>query len=333
MFTAVDLTNLPNDVTREEREYFEYFTKDLENPAKRHRVPIRGEVDGHIVQGFFEEPLESALLSALTEILPIYARSQIAPSCSCTMTYYQAQRTLTHLQSCTTAFQFTEAALREIKKDPSVTRTVWQRLKEVKGQLFFTQIDVQDYILNILTDLLEPEQIETAGLAIVKHLKTLGIAEDARQQRMSEQQEILNRFFGNVPLRPYPPTEEPCPFCHLPHKYSFVEWIPLELPAISRAIELLVGVHVPITEIPRVIEALEMWIFTADSELFSKKNSLQTMTGAAMSQILTLAHQIRAEVIGNLGSSDGVMSSETDSSSSVLDGPPPSTPDASPDDK
>lgn len=326
MFTPVDIQNLGTDVTREEREYFEYFKKDLDNPAKRHRIPIRGEVNGQIVQGFFEEPLESALLAAISELLPIYNRSQISPSCSCTETYYQADRALKHLVTCTTSYQFTKTALREIKDEPDVTRAVWQRLKDIEGHVFFTNLSVQKHILSILVDILEPEQIEAAGLAIVKHLKNVGLAEDVRQKRIEEQKDIIAKFFGNVPLRPYPPTEAPCPFCQLPYRYSFVEWIPLELPAISRAIELLVGVHVPITEIPRVIEALEMWVFAADNELFSKKNGIQTMTGAAMRQLVNLATSLRSEVIENLGSFDGVTLNETDSSLSVLDGPPPSTP-------
>lgn len=333
MFTEINLNALPDDVSREEREYFEYFKNDINNPAKRHRIPLRGEVNNKIVEGFFEEPLESALMSALSELLPIYTRSQVSPSCQCKKTYFKAQNTLVNLQTCTTTFQFTDVALQAIKKEPSVTRAVLQRLKDVRGQVFFTRLDVQEHILTILVDVLEPEQIEAAGLAIVKHLKTLGISENVRLKRIEEQQKILDKFFDNVPSRPYPPTQYPCVFCQLPHKYSFVEWIPSELPAISRAIELLVGVHVPITEIPRVIEALEMWVFAADTGLFSKKNKIQTMTGAAMSQLLSLAQKIRGEVIENLGSFDGATSNETDSSLSVLDGPPPSTPNTLPADK
>jgi len=333
MFTPINLTALPEDVSREEREYFEYFEKEYKNPAKRHRIPIIGEVDGKRVPGFFEEPLESALLAAASELLPIWSRSQVSPVCTCASAYYTAKRTKQQLQEIMTSFSFNAASLQAIKDDESITRAVYQKLKPLRDQVFFSKQKIQETILQILLDVHSETDtnFQALGLNIVKHLKEFGVDEKLRQARIQEQQDILDSFAGSPPVRPWPPTQEPCPFCHLPHYYQFIEWLPFELPAISRAMELLVGVHVPITELPRIAEALELWIFTSDSHLFSKKKGMQTIVGTAMTAIIETMTSLKTEWISNLGSLTGIASAGTATSSSVLDGPPPSTPDITPD--
>lgn len=334
MFTQINLDTLPDDVIQEERKYFERFQKENENPAKRHRLPIIGEVNGKRVPGFFEEPVESALLAAASELLPIWARTQTTPTCTCASRYYTALQTRNALQTLLTSFQFNAAALQAIKNDETITRTVYQKLKPLKDQVFLFKEDVQQAVFQILVDVLpETDSFQDIGLAIVKHLKELGVDESLRQQRLQEQQDILDSFSGTAPVRPWPPTHDPCPWCHLPHHYNFFELLPFELPAISRAMELLVGVHVPITELPRIAEALELWIFTSDSHLFSKKNGIQTMVGAVMTQFITMITEAKKDWFEQIGLLPGTASAETDTSSSVLDGPPPSIPNASPDDK
>jgi hypothetical protein len=328
-------------ITRAEREYAKALDKENEDPGKRHRILIRtwvGQYDPNDPKTFigyqkswFWEPHHEALQKAIQEGAPILARSQISPYCRCQQQYLYALIGLEQLRAAVSSWYFPQALWKDLKGQ--VPRTVLQRLKDLKGQTFFAPQDAADAIRDSLTGVLEDTQIVEHGDVILQYLKQGGDAEQAREKRIKELQAIIDGFYGNAPQKPFPPTEKPCDFCHLPYRYSFWELFPYEQEAVCSAINALVGAPVMFEDIPKILEALEMWFFAADTGLFSKKKGTITMTGMLMNDFKTGMHAARMKWMEEHGLNAAPAPDATDISLTPLDTPPPNIPDGSPPDK
>lgn len=332
MISFIDLDN-DLSIGQAEHRYISTFLTENEDPAKRHRVPIRcwDEATGSYRAAWFYEPSHEVLQLVLSELGPIWTRTQVSPACVCAGRYYSALAGKAIVESSTTTYQLPLQAWQTLN-EAGVPKAVLKKLKALRGQVYFSQQEASDALVSILRGVLTKAQIEQHGDVIMASMIRTGDDPDARQRRLAELQAILDEFYGAVPQKPAIPTDAPCPFCHLPHRYTFWELLPYEQTALTRIMHALVGAPVMLRDVPKVIEALELWMFAADAELFSKKKAGQTptMTGIVLSNLAAALRELRKSL---LGSDDGTPPAATASSSSIADSPPPSIPDDLPADK
>jgi len=312
-------------VTRIEREYIEQLQKENEDPTQAHRTIIRcwdDEKKTYRPRWLYE--INSNIFQmVLSEIGPIFARSERSPSCICVSQYYLLLRALNILKSATATYQFTSQTFQDLKG--AVNQTILKKIKELKGQIFFTEQDAADAIESNLTE----KQVMESGDTIMECLKTGGLDEETQKKRIAQIQSQFDEFHGHVPIKPNIPSDEPCPHCHLPYAYSWLELIPYESPALQRIVNGIIGAPVMFCDIPRVFEALELWFFASDSHLFIKKNMTDiTMTSLLMNRFKKWIKETKQNLLEGFGESNGIEQPSTDSVSSPLDvpRPPPEAP-------
>jgi hypothetical protein len=326
MIKPIDLQELPPDVTRAEREYLEQLEQENEDPSKQHRRIIRCWIDDQYRPVLFYEPTHEVFQTILSEIAPIWAKSQVMPACICPNRYYLSLLSLETVKASVSNFQFTPQIF-VILKEKKVPRNVLQRLKDIKNQRFFSMQEASDAIITILQDILTEEQIQKHGDVILQHLKQTGIDEKYRGKRLKELQTVLDEFHEHVPQKPYPPTDKECPHCHLPYQYSLLELLPHEHGAIQRMADALVGAPVMFRDIPKVFEALELWLFASDTELFTKKKlATVTMTGLLMTQAKQFIQTMKQDMLTRFGETVETTLDTPASAGSSLESPPPPVP-------
>lgn len=337
MIKPIDLQELPPDITRAEREYLEQLKKENEDPSKCHRVIIRCLLDDQYKTTFFYEPTHEMLQMAMSEFGPIWAKSRVMPACFCPNRYYLTLLSLETVRASVSSLQITQQLFVNLKE--KVPRNILQRLKDIKNQRFFSMQEASDAVITMLQDILTEEQIQEHGDVILQHFKQTGVDEKYKEKRLKELQVVLDGFHGHVPRKPYPPTDKECPHCHLPYQYSLLELLPYEYTAIQRMVDGVVGAPVMLRDIPKVLEALETWVFAADVELFSKKNLPSTamtrpitMTGMMMNHVKKAFQEVKQEMISKFGENVETMPDTPDSAGSSLESPPPPVPADSPQD-
>lgn len=294
-------------VSRVEREYFDYLFQENEDASQQHRIPIRAwdTQTKQFRRAFFYEPFDTILTAVFSELAPLYFKSQVFPVCQCHDDYQRLITTQSKLNSTTTLLQFTQQSFLDLK-DTDVPQTVWKKLKDLKGQYFLSLQDTADTLLPLLRSVLDEHQIEDYGNIIMEHVQHVGMDNEFFTKKCKEVEGRLQRFHGNVPMKPTRPTEIPCPYCHTAYHYPFFEWIFADVKTFDRVKSLLLGdVPIPLSDIERCIEALELWIFdNHDHELFEKKrDGAQTIVGTMMKTIHLTYQEIKTEMTSNLSSS------------------------------
>ena len=332
MIKRIDPQNLDSTVSRAEREYLEQLVQEQEDPATRHSTYLRCRFDGKYELTEWFEPTAQETLCALSELAPVFLKLQRFPSCTCAEEYAHLSSAKRVLEAATNSFQFTSQSLRQLQEKKKIPRPLMKKMKTLEDQIFYTQQDVANVLM---TTVLTQQQVAQYGDEIMACVKDTGINEDHRRARLHEMQTALDRFYGQVPVKPFPPTNEPCPFCHLPHRYSWVELLPFELPAIQRAIDTLVGAPVMLQDVPKVIQNLERWIFAAEVDSFTtlddtKKNT-PTITGMLMQQFKTVTQETRSTLLQQFGWNAANTPNTASSVSISSTTPPPPVPNDIPD--
>jgi len=330
MIQRIDIDNLPADMSQVERTYLEHLQEENEDPSKMHSTIIRCWFEGDGFQPVrFYEPTSEIFETVLSEVAPIFTRTNVSPACECADFYYKLQLALNTVKSAVSTLQITSQALIDIKGE--IPNTTWKKLKDLKGQLFFSQQEAADALVTCLQSVLSSEQIAEHGDTIMQHLQDAGIDEEVQQKKIVELQSQIDEFHGHVPTKPQPPTREQCPHCHMPHSYSLLELLPQEHKAINRIANAMVGAPIMFRDIPRVFEALELWLFASDSDLFAKKNMTNiTMTNLLMNRFKKWILEVKQSLLEDFGESNGTEQPSTDSVLNPLDVPPPPPEPATP---
>jgi hypothetical protein len=316
-----------NDITcsREEREFFEYLISENEDASKRHRIPVRAwdAKTEKFRKAFFYEPLDNVLTALLSELSPLYFKSQVSPECRCSDEYQHVSRRLREMNSCSSLIQVTQQGLIDLKD--KLPRTVWRKVRALEGQYFLSYQDAADELLNALQFILSEDQLMSHGNKIIQHLSAVGVNDEFLDQKRAHFERLLKKFHGNVPSKPIMPTEDRCPFCHAAYKYSFAEWLIYDLKTFERVKSLLIGdIPIPVSDIERCLQALEVWLFcNNDAEIFQKKMSKKTIAGS-MFQTIHLAYQeIKEKMLSKMPDATPDDSQDSASNFSVMTSVPP----------
>ena len=312
--------NLPPDVTRQEREYIELLSEEHEDPSKQHHIIVEVLTEKGYEPMRLYEPTMEDMKTILSELLPIWQRSKVSPFCTCDLEYQRALNAIRVIEAAVCTFTLTGESLR-LLKEQDVPVTIRKALKPIQGQTFFSYQDSADALQ--LQGVLTYDQAIEYGDQIMGVLAETGIDEKYKQKRLAALQTALDKFHGNVPDKPMHPTFDPCPYCHRHYQYGFLDILTHETHALTRIKTILLGdFPLAISSMPRVLHAMESWVFTHDSDLFVKKN---TMTANLM-ETLKLWYSSGMTIMRNmLGDSSSKMdeSTGTVSASSAATSPPP----------
>ena len=196
MIQFIDIDNTV-DLTKDERESFDRLFADTDDPSKRHRIPIRAWHNDTLQPAFFYEPLDNVTTTLFTEFAPLVLRSQVMPYCQCDVHYHRLILAKQQVEAATSSLQVTKQCLINLLADVKAKRfpkTVWRRLKELRGKTFFSPHDLADALVELLTPILTEDQIQKYGDMILQQIQTVGNDEETRQKRLDEITEDLAHF-------------------------------------------------------------------------------------------------------------------------------------------
>ena len=320
--------NLPNDVTRQEREYIELLVEEHEDPSRQHHIVVEVLTENGYEPMRLYEPTMKDMQTILSELLPIWQRSKISPFCTCDIEYQRASNAIQVIEAAVCTYTVTTESLR-LLKEQEIPVTIRKALKQIQGQTFFSYQDAADALQ--LQGVLTYAQAVEYGDQIMNVLTETGIDENYRGKRLATLRTSLEKFHENVPEKPILPTFDPCPYCHRHYQYGFFDILSHEHKALSRIETILLGDYpLAISSMPRVLHSMEAWVFTHDSDLFVKKN---TMTANLMETLKLWYDQVMKTLRNMLGDSsnkmDGSIATVSASSDATSPPPPPDIPEDS----
>jgi hypothetical protein len=325
----IDLSDLPLSLTRAEREYAQEQTARAKDDSERHRVMLWcwDQVTGTFRLRFVYHPTDQQLLIVMQELTPFFAQSHQQATCPCMAYYANLQDLMQQLHTTTVSFRFDLPILRDVltslhHEHKEIPRTVLRQLRALRDQTYLSMQDVANALIKLLSD----DQITQYGDRLIAALRTFGVNDEIRHKRIAELQAELDIFHGAIPKRPDHPTTEPCPFCHLPYAYSFLEWLTADMEAIQRCLHILIGAPLMAGELKKYLDAVERWLFamidTADDQ--KKKLSTWTLTELMFTHLINAIKAAKIELMEKLTSEhEPTPSSIISGNNADLTGPPP----------
>jgi hypothetical protein len=332
----LDLNNLPDNLSRQEREYLEFKQQQRDDASIRHRTIVTcWDADTRTYrEKFILEPTDETFVTIIGEALPIWLRTKVSPFCTCPERYQHVLLALDATRSATQTVMLTKDTLTTLKQEQAISRAVAARLKPITGHIFFSQQDSTRAIVSAVQGLLTPKQQQEVGPIILAAFTPAGIDEDYRQKRIAELEDQLDEWHGVAPVKPFPPTKDPCPHCHFPYSYELWELLPSELSTILRILRLLTGGSpIPLSELEHVFSFLEHCLFADDGDLLKKNTAMrsQTLVSLGMADLHRAYHEMKQKLLQQLANNAAPAPDSTDSVTSSSDAAPPPPPDSIPD--
>lgn len=327
----IDLKNPPAHLTRAERQYIEHLQAQNTEDSLRHYLLIEcwNEDDQDWQPAMFFEPTHDVVQALISELAPLWTHAQQPVYCTCAQQYQRLLAAYREIEAATTSFVMPKAAIDAFTKQPGVKQPAKNAARYLEGKTFFSQQDAANAVYATLSAFLTTEDIQQHGAAMVESVMQTGLDTQAQQTRLAELSAALTPYKA-VDLHPRTATLDPCPLCHLPRRYNFIELLIGDAHLFNRVITQLVGGKVRPKHLPRLLQALELWLFAnneADEEyqkkMFPTGNSL---TGMMLTTFRGVISEIKTEFASRLSSN----SASTTSTSNGADLPPPPLPDATP---
>lgn len=205
-----------------------------------------------------------------------------------------------------------------------------QLFTTLPNHVFYSQQDVANCVTRLLNDVMRPDEIRQYGALLVEGIQDVGINPTYQQERLAELAAALAPYHA-VDLHPRQATLEPCPLCHLPRKYNFLELLIGDAHLFNRFITQLVGGKVRPKHLPRLLQALELWLFAnneADDAYQKKMFPAGSLTGMMLTTFRDVISGVKTEIASRLSSS----SASTSTTSTGAEIPPPPLPASTPQD-
>ena len=328
----IDTTHPPAFLKAAERKYIEAIVDQNKDDSLRHYLIIEcwDETGKDWRPALFFEPTHEVMQTLLSELTPLWTHAHQQTFCTCARHYQRLLAAYREIEAATCAFTLTKTAIDAFCKQPHLKQPAKNAVRMLEGQTFYSQQDTANAVYAALSPFLTNDEIQAFGAAFVEDVKQGGLDLTKRDLRLKELQAALAVYkLYHAPQRP---TTDECPLCHLPYSFSFFELLLADTGMIDRFMTLLVGGKVRPRYLPRMIQALEFWLFgntDADSE-YEKKMfpNGESLTGAMLTTMRELFSAIRTELLSRLSFSDA----STPSISSHEATPPPPPPLATPDD-
>lgn len=323
-------STLPAHLTRAEREYIEHLQTQNKDDSLRHYLIIECW-DEHAQDwqpALFYEPTHEVVQAIFSELTPLWTHAQQAVVCECAQHYHRLLAAYRDIETANTSFVMPKSAVDAFCKQPGVKQPAKNMARLLEGKAFFSQQDAANAVYAVLSGVLTDDEIQAFGGALVEKILDTGLDAALREKRLSEIAAALAPYKA-VDLHPHTPTLEPCPICHLPRRYSFFELFIGDAQLVSRLMTQLADGHVRPKHVPRMLQALELWLFSSSAadEAYQKKMfPTGSVTGMMLTTLRAALMEIKTEIASRL-SSGGASTSTT---STDAGSPPPPLPDAIP---
>ena len=263
-----------------------------------------------------------------SELMPLWTHAQQAVTCECARYYHRLLAASHEVEAANTSFVMPKAAIDAFCKQPGVKQPAKNAARLLEGKTFFSQQDAANAVFAVFSDIMTPQDIQAFGGTLVEHLQATGLDAALQKTRLAELAAALAPYKA-VDLHPSIPTLEPCPLCHLPRRYTFLELLLGDAHLLNRLMTQLADGRVRPKHLPRMLQALELWLFSssaADDEYQKKMFPAGSLTGMMLTTFRDALMEIKAEIASRLSSG----SASTSTTSTGADSPPPPLPDAIP---
>ena len=323
-------TTLPAHFTRAEREYVEHLQTQNKDDSLRHYLIIEcwNEQTQDWQPALFFEPTHEVVQAIFSELTPLWTHAQQAVVCECAQYYHRLLAAYRDVETANTSFVMPKSAVDAFCKQPGVKQPAKNVARLLEGKAFFSQQDAANAVYAMLSGVMSNTDIQSFGGALVENLIDTGLDAALQQKRLAEIAAALAPYKA-VDLHPHIPTLEPCLLCHLPRRYSFFELLIGDAQLVSRLMSQLADGRVRPKHVPRMMQALELWLFSssaADEEYQKKMLPSGSLTGMMLTTFRDALMEIKSEIASRL-SSGGASTSTTSTGAGSL---PPPLPDAIP---
>lgn len=323
-------TTLPAHLTRAEREYIEHLQAQNKDDSLRHYLIIEcwNEQAQEWQPALFYEPTHEAVQAIFSELTPLWTHAQQTTVCECAQHYHRLLAAYRDIETANTSFVMPKSAVDAFCKQPGVKQPAKNVARLLEGKTLFSQQDAANAVYAVLSGALTDDEIQAFGGTLVEHIQATGIDAALQKTRLAELASALAPYKA-VDLHPSIPTLEPCPLCHLPRRYTFLELLLGDVHLLNRLMTQLADGRVRPKHLPRMLQALELWLFSssaADEEYQKKMFPAGSLTGMMLTTFRDALMEIKAEIASRLSSG----SASTSTTSTGADSPPPPLPDAIP---